>query len=405
MALKDQLRALSARLQQPSARLRASFGGGSRPADPTAAEPMEIDGYAFLKAAEAAGPEGSSHRLIEIVQTYEALKGKVDPAKWHTLPGLQAFVRQTGEYIPMIPPAILARMRETVNTPATPRKFLPDWADQQYLVDPMTLDAAALFETIALDGDSAEQYRARNATPEDTFFLRYALFHHSLEIARALPAERVVDFGSTSPDFARLLTRALPDAEICMVDDSHADGLTEREDRIYRLGAPVTDLGLFEDESVDLVVAHNRFERLAGNQDQQAMGEIDRVLVRGGRFLIAPFSVADRHALTVSPFSCFIANGETDYAALIEAEMASEDARVDFNISVVAPISRRYDLASARRRLLEPAPNLSARLRTFAFSDSGFDDSGRYSETLHGMKLRRSLFDKRAVLALEFIKH
>lgn len=359
----------------------------------------------MLAAVDAAGPVGSAHWMIAVVSTYETLKGRIDPDRWHLMPELRTFVRETGQYIPMVPAPILQRMRECAGTVVAPRLFQPGWEGDGRLVEPALVDPAALFETISGDREAAEAYLARSGMSDSALFLRYAQWQHSLDTARTLGAERVIDFGAASTEFARFLAARLPEAEICMVNDSFADGLAEVEPRIGRLGAPPFELGLFEDESVDLVIAHNRFERLPGETDRRAMQEVQRVLVRGGRFIITPFMVADQHALMVSPFSCFIANGPTDHASAIEAELQREDARIDFNLGVVTPVSRRYDPASAARRLVETVPDMTARLRPFEFAGDGFDEGGAYGETLFGFTLRQSLFETRTYLSMEFIKH
>ncbi len=363
-----------------------------------------VDVPAMRAAIAAAGPEGSSRWLIAIVSTYEQLARQVRPEGWHTIPGLREFVKETGQYIPMIPGPILEQVRAHEGTVISPRMFKPAWEADGQLVEPALIDPAALLAELAGDAE-AEAFAQRGGASGDTVFLRYGLWYHSLETARALGAERIIDFGASGTEFARFLVARHPDAEVCVVNDTFADGLSAAEPGIWRLGAPPFELGLFDDESVDLVVAHNRFERLPGLADRRAIAEVERVLVRGGRFVIAPFMVADQHALMVSPFSCFIANGGTDYASAIEAEIRHEHARIDFNLDVVTPISRRYDLGSALRRLVRPARSLTARLRPLDFLDEGFDDTGDFTADLFGLTLRRALFDSRAYLAMEFIKH
>ncbi|MEM0986153.1 MAG: methyltransferase domain-containing protein [Pseudomonadota bacterium] len=365
----------------------------------------QIDGHALLDAVENAGPKGSSHRLIAIVSTYEMLKDRVDSGTWHQIPGLLEFVRLTGEYIPMVPAAILERALESPDTPARPQVFLSAWRSDGGLVDQMDIDGEAFMDFISADSENATPFIARTGPGAANFFLRYAQRYHSIAIAKRLGATRIIDFGSTNAEFGQQLVRTCENAEVCVVNENHPDGLKSLEPRVRCLGAPPQELGLFEDESVDLVVAHNRFERLLGLQDQRAVSEVERVLVRGGRFLIAPFLASDQHTLTVSPFSCFIANGETDFALTIEAEIRGEDARVDFNPAIVTPISRRYDLASTCRRILEHAPSMTARLRTFSFTDLGFGPDGQFNRAFETLQLERDLFEKRSFLALELVKH
>ena len=363
------------------------------------------DGHALLREIEAAGSPRSSRRLLATYAAYERLKGAVEPTTWHHVAGLREFAKRTAAFNPFIPDDILERAAESEGWPSSPRAFAPEWIKDGMALDRMVLDPAAFMETIRMDGEKAAEFSQKNLHDAGYFFARYAQWHHSVMVAGELGAERVIDLGASNTDFAEHLTRRHPGVTVCAVSPGFPDGLADVADRVYRYGAPPTELALFEDASVDLVVAHAAFERLLGDEDSAAIAEVERVLVRGGRFLVAPFLVASHHALTLSPFSCFVANGDVDFAGAIAAEMASESARIDFNHAIITPLSRRYETASVRRRLLAAAPQLSARLRTFDFAPDGFGPDGHLKEDIFGMNLPQGLFDQRVFLAMEFIKH
>ena len=374
----------------------AKFGA---PAE-TPAEPLE---WTFpeqpLEYVDAATNVNADTRHARIVDLYRYLR-EHDNINWYKDQALRQFLTETVYENPYIPSAVREREFLSRSQPTLPRKFIDVWDTEGlprelFIINPNDLEAA--FRNVP---DIIEAFKKSNVHDTSYYFTKLSEWLITLGAIETQQARTVLDVGAAYHGFAQVAVENNPNVHITMLDLVFAPGRSKFRDRIDQIGSDAGDMQMVEDNSIDLVCAHNALEHFCGDADTHCIREVVRVLKPGGRMLITPIFFDERTSLSINPFSCFgLAQSNFLENAILE-EIEDPNVRIDFRPNIISPYSRRYDYDTLMRRLVEAAPELEVKLVTPVFKPDGFND-GVFEREIFGLELQQNIYDRRIFHCLE----
>lgn len=357
----------------------------------------------YLGYVKAASGEDRDTRLDRTVEIYRHFRDTADPAGWHRDEALRAFIQETQYLNPYIPEVVREREVQSRSRPTSPRAFLPQWREAGYKARELCIDVDAFEAAMQSAPEIIEAFKQSNLHDTSYFFTKLTEWYITLLAQRETRARTLVDIGAAYHGFARMATQVDPNVTVSMVDLVFPSGRSNFDRRIEQIGADAGQLDMFEDDSVDLVCAHNAFEHFSGRSDSNCAKEIARVLRPGGKALISPLFCDETYSLSINPFSCFVTSSGHELSDQIEEELSLSRVRVDFRSNIVSPYSRRYDLEALKARVLDHCPQLDPCIIVPKFSDEGFE-GGVYHRAVLGLDLPTSIFDVRVFQCLELTK-
>lgn len=358
----------------------------------------------YLSHVGAATGERGDTALDRTVALYAMLRSDADPATWHTNKALREFITQTQDDNPYIPARVRERELASRKVSSSPRTFRPVWQSAGYRMRPLEISVEQFEATMLKAPDIINAFKASNLHNLSYFFTKLAEWYITLDVAASTYSQYIVDLGAAYDGFAEVATKNMLGIRVAMVDLMFPAGERRYKDRISRIGSDAGNLAMIDDNSVDIVCAHNAFEHFSGDSDTRCVKEIARILKPGGRALISPLFSDEIYSLSINPFSCFVATSDQRLANDIHGELDTPRVRVDYRPNIISPYSRRYDLAALQARVLSHAPDLEPCLIVPEFAPDGFGDDGRYHRPILGFELRSNIFDERVFHCLELIK-
>lgn len=352
---------------------------------------------------KASGSRGDTRRDRRIA-LFKQLRENINEQTWHRVPGVRTSTQTYAYENSYIPVEVGQKEAFDKKTKADPQKFIEQWTANGLEFENLNVDVNDFFKTILSNTEVASNFVKNNLHDTDYFFTKFAEWHTTILLAKTINANRIIDLGAAYHGFAYVAREKIADLEIIMSDLLFPAGIKELSDRVFRHGANASKLTGIEDDSIDIVCAHNAFEHFSGGADIGCLGEIERVLKPGGMAVITPFQGTETHTLTINPFSSFVTNSEAQsFEDDLLEEIQSENAAIRYNLGMISSFARTYDFESAQRRLLNSAPGLKPILRQVHFLPDGFDSDGLSIQSYKDLRVRKDVFESKNfwILALQ----
>ncbi|NNC37505.1 MAG: class I SAM-dependent methyltransferase [Hyphomonadaceae bacterium] len=318
----------------------------------------------FVDAASGSHLDTKEDRLLTV---FSALRKSTLSNKWHTIPGMRAFLLEHYGQNPFLPADIRELEFSSRAIAPNPSAFISDWIEEKLPLTDFEIPPAALFDTINKLPSVRDRFVANNLHDSSYFFSKYTEWHISRVYAELDNCNSVVDIGAAYDGFAQTLCAFSEKLEITLVDLAFPPGLRNKHKQIKQLGADAGDMNQIATGSVDLVCVHNAFEHFASDSDMRCIREIERILRPGGKALITPFFFAAKHSVTINPAACFLFGNTDELTQYVREELNETGGRLDFNNNIVSPYARRYDLETTQKRILATAKNMSVMLKRATF--------------------------------------